>query len=299
MRKKQTQFWHRRLKRMGRKVHLFLVPHKQNHYRPHLIRRYGLLALVALVVGLQFGYNYTQTGSVMGKVTVITPAGLLASTNDQRLAHHLTALRLDPQLNEAAAAKARDMLQKGYWAHSAPDGTEPWVWVEQAGYSYSKAGENLAKNFASADSVVSAWMDSSSHRDNVLGAAYQDVGFATATGQLNGEPTTVTVAFYAVRQQSLVAGFTTPVAASKAAVDAPLTPAARIGIGLQSLTPAAITSLALLFVAVTVAITAQFYRKQLPRKRQASWYKHHGTVKATGLLSIAAFIILLYGGGQL
>lgn len=299
MRKKQTQFWHRRLKRMGRKVHLFLVPHKQNHYRPHLIRRYGLLALVALVVGLQFGYNYTQTGSVMGKVTVITPAGLLASTNDQRLAHHLTALRLDPQLNEAAAAKARDMLQKGYWAHSAPDGTEPWVWVEQAGYSYSKAGENLAKNFASADAVVSAWMDSSSHRDNVLGAAYQDVGFATATGQLNGEPTTVTVAFYAVRQQSLVAGFTTPVAASKAAVDAPLTPAARIGIGLQSLTPAAMTSLALLFVAVTVAITAQFYRKQLPRKRQASWYKHHGTVKATGLLSIAAFIILLYGGGQL
>lgn len=299
MRKKQTQFWHRRLKRMGRKVHLFLVPHKQNHYRPHLIRRYGLLALVALVVGLQFGYNYTQTGSVMGKVTVITPAGLLASTNDQRLAHHLTTLRLDPQLNEAAAAKARDMLQKGYWAHSAPDGTEPWVWVEQAGYSYSKAGENLAKNFASADAVVSAWMDSSSHRDNVLGAAYQDVGFATATGQLNGEPTTVTVAFYAVRQQSLVAGFTTPVAASKAAVDAPLTPAARIGIGLQSLTPAAMTSLALLFVAVTVAITAQFYRKQLPRKRQASWYKHHGTVKATGLLSIAAFIILLYGGGQL
>ncbi len=299
MRKKQKQFWHRRIKRMGRKIHLFLVPHKQNHYRPHLIRRYGLLMVVGLAIGLQFSYNYTQTGSVMGKVTVITPAGLLASTNDQRLAHNLSALHLDPQLTEAAAAKAQDMLQKGYWAHSAPDGTEPWVWVEKAGYGYSKAGENLAKNFASADAVVSAWMDSSSHRDNVLGAAYQDVGFATASGELNGEPTTVTVAFYAVRQQSLVAGFVMPPDAHVTAVDAALSPAARLGIGIQSLTPAAITSLALLFVAVTVAVTAQFYRKQLPRKRQASWYKHHGTVKATGLLSIAAFIILLYGGGQL
>ena len=84
-----------------------------------------------------------------------------------------------------------------------------------------------------------------------------------------------------------------------AAIDVTLTPAARIGIALQSLTPAAITSLALIFIATTVAVTAHFYRSKLPKQRRESWYKHHGAAKATGLLTMAAFIVLLYGGGQL
>lgn len=299
MAKKQTQFWKRRLKRIHRRVRLWMVPHQNNHYRPHLVRRYGLLMVIAVAIGLQFGYNYTHTGSVMGRVTNVTPAGLLTSTNDQRAAYNLAPLRMDSQLTEAAAAKARDMVQQGYWDHNAPDGTEPWVWVDRAGYSYSKAGENLAKNFSTASATVGAWMDSSSHRDNVLSSAYQDVGFATASGEIDGKPTTVIVAFYGARQQPLIAGAQSERSAKEAVVDVTLTPAARIGIALQSLTPAALTSLALIFIATTVAITAHFYRSKLPRQRRESWYKHHGAAKATGLLSMAAFIVLLYGGGQL
>ncbi|OYX53903.1 hypothetical protein B7Y92_01190 [Candidatus Saccharibacteria bacterium 32-50-13] len=299
MAKKQTQFWRRRLKRIRRRIHLWFVPHQNNHYRPHLVRRYGLLMVLAITIGLQFGYNYTHTGSVLGRVTNVTPAGLLASTNDQRAAHNLTPLRMNSQLTEAAASKARDMLQQGYWDHNAPDGAEPWVWVERAGYNYSKAGENLAKNFSTASATVGAWMNSSTHRDNVLGAAYQDVGFAIASGEMDGKPTTIIVAFYGVRQEPLIAGVSSQRSAQEATVDVALTPAARIGVALQSLTPAALTSLALIFIASTVAATAHFYRSKLPRQRRESWYKHHGAVKATGLLTMAAFIVLLYGGGQL
>lgn len=300
MRKNKKQLWHRRIKRLGRRIHLSLVPHRHNHYRPHLIRRYGLLAVIGIAIGLQFGYNYTETGSVLGRVTTITSVGLLTSTNEERTKSDLPALQLNSQLSQAAAAKAHDMLEHGYWGHTAPDGTEPWVWIDRAGYSYSKAGENLAKNFSSADAVVSAWMNSPSHRENVLGANYQDVGFATAEGEVDGRPTTVTVAFYGAPQRSLVAGLTTTSRATQpSSVNTNLTLAARMGVALQSLTPAALTSLALLLVAATVAITAHFYRRKLPRQRRESWYKHHGVVKAAGLLSIAAFIVLLYGGGQL
>lgn len=299
MAKKQTQFWRRRLKRIRRRIHLWFVPHQNNHYRPHLVRRYGLLMVLAITIGLQFGYNYTHTGSVLGRVTNVTPAGLLASTNDERAEHNLTPLRMNTQLTEAATAKAHDMLQRGYWDHNAPDGTEPWVWVDQAGYTYSKAGENLARNFSSSNAAVGAWMNSDSHRDNVLNTAYQDVGFAVASGEIEGKPTTVIVAFYGARQQGIVAGASSVRSAKEAAVDVVLTPAARIGIALQSLTPAAVTSIALLFIATTVAVTAHFYRSKLPRQRRESWYKHHGAVKATGLLTMAAFIVLLYGGGQL
>lgn len=299
MAKKQTQFWRRRLKRIRRRIHLWFVPHQNNHYRPHLVRRYGLLMVIAVAIGLQFGYNYTHTGSVLGRVTNVTAAGLLANTNDQRLAHDLTPLRIDSQLTEAAAAKAHDMLRQGYWDHNAPDGTEPWVWVERTGYDYSKAGENLAKNFSTSSATVDAWMDSSTHRDNVLDSTYQDVGFAVLNGEMDGKPTTLIVALYGARQKPLIAGVTSHRSAQEAMVDVTLTPAARIGVALQSLTPAALTSLALIFIASTVAVTAHFYRSKLPRQRRASWYKHHGAAKATGLLSVAAFIVLLYGGGQL
>ena len=287
------------MKRLKKRLHLLVVPHRHNHYRPHLVRRYGLLAVLAVVVGLQLSYNYTQTGSVLGRVTTVTPGALLASTNEQRAAEGLAALTLDTQLSEAATNKARDMLQQGYWSHEAPDGTEPWVWIDRVGYSYVRAGENLAKNFSSAGATVVAWMNSPAHRKNVLSDEYKDVGFASVDGQLNGQLTTVTVAFYGTRNETAVAGVSAERTMQEPATNARITLASRIGIALQSLTPAAVTSLALLFVAITVAVTAHLYRNKLPKNRRVSWYKQHGAMKASGLLSIAAFVVLLYGGGQL
>lgn len=254
--------------------------------------------MVGIAIGMQFGYNYLHTGSVLGRTTTITPAALLASTNDQRAEHDLASLVLDPRLSAAAGEKANDMLERGYWDHNAPDGTEPWAWIDRAGYQYHKAGENLAKNFSTANGTVAAWMDSPLHRDNLLGQDYHDVGFATRSGMLDGEPTTITVAFYGERSTQAVAGASSERQTYEAPLDAPLTPASRIGIALQSLTPAAVTALALLFIAATVATTAHFYRSKLPRQRRESWRKHHGVAKAVGLLSIAAFVIVLYGGGQ-
>lgn len=257
------------------------------------------MAVLAVAIGVQFGYNYTQTGSVLGRITTVTPTALLASTNDARAEQGLSPLRIDARLSEAALNKASDMFARGYWSHDAPDGTEPWVWIDQAGYTYDRAGENLAKNFSTAGATVTAWMNSPAHRDNMLSAHYRDVGFAAMNGEMNGEPTTIVVAFYGEAATQGVAGVSVQRSVQESSVDKNLTLAARIGIALQSLTPAAITSIALLFVAATVAITAHFYRMKLPKNRRESWYKHHGVLKASGFLSVAAFIVMLYGGGQI
>ncbi len=279
------------------RLRLLFIPHKRNDYRPHLIRRYGLMTVLALVVGMQLTYNFTNTGSVLGKVTTITSSALLADTNSERAKNHLTALTLNSNLSAAATAKAQDMIARGYWSHNAPDGTEPWHWIEQSGYNYQEAGENLAKDFSTADATVGAWMDSPSHRDNLLKASYADVGFGIANGKMNGKKTTVVVAFYAKPVTGALLAVNKSVSAP--AADTHLSIASRVGIGLQSLTPAAATSIALLFMAATVAITAHFYRSQLPKNLRNSWYRHHGVAKMSGLLSIAAFILLIYGGGQI
>ncbi len=293
--RKQTQFWKRRMKRMQKRLHLLFMPHKHNHYRPHLIRRYGIIAILTAVIGVQVGYNFTQTGTILGDTTDITANGLLAATNTERAEHSQPPLVLNEQLSRAAQAKARDMLAQDYWSHNAPDGTEPWKWIDDEAYGYSEAGENLAKNFHTATTVTTAWMDSPSHRANVLNGAYRDVGFAIAHGDLGGETdTTLVVAMYGAPTDGVVQGVQHN--AQPAVTVGSLSVMDRIGLAIQSLTPAAIVAIALLFVATTIAITAHAYRSKLPKHLQTSWYKQHGAVKASGFLVIASMIVLTYGG---
>ncbi len=302
---KQTSAIKKHVRKTKQKTALAFVPKKENQYRPHLIRRYGLLLIISVAIALQFGYNFTKTGSVLGRVVNITPAGLLAATNDQRAKEGLPGLRKSERLSQAAMLKANDIIQNQYWDHTSPSGVEPWQWIQKTNYTYSEAGENLARDFSTADGTVAGWMASEKHRENMLKPSYSDVGFAVTNGELNGKPTTIVVALYAKPAANNVNLNTGPYTVSAAPVESdnspiePLTAAARIGIAIQSLTPAAVTSLALIFVAATVATTSHIYRKKLPKKLQKTWYKDHGVIKAAGLFAIAAFIILLYGGGAL
>src|SRR5204863_2082531 len=102
-------------------------------------------------------------------------------------------LTISNELSRAASDKASDMFAKNYWAHNAPDGTTPWVFIKSSGYEYIYAGENLARGFTTSQSVVDAWMASPEHKENMLSKNYKNVGFAVATGNLNGEDTVLVV----------------------------------------------------------------------------------------------------------
>lgn len=113
--------------------------------------------------------------------------------NSKRLEANLQPLVLSPELSTAANQKAGDMFDKNYWAHISPTGTTPWYFITQAGYEYVYAGENLAKSFDTADEVVAAWMNSSTHRANILKPEYTEIGLAVMNGKLSGEETTLVV----------------------------------------------------------------------------------------------------------
>lgn len=285
-----------------KRIKLLFVPHKGNQYRPHLVRRYGLVAVIMLVVGMQFGYNAATTGHVLGQTEAVSPVELVAGTNAERIQRGLEPLQVDQRLVHAAQMKGKDMFEKQYWSHQAPDGTTPWYWFGVMGYNYTYAGENLAKNFASADAAVVAWMASPEHRKNVLDANYTQVGFAVVDGRLYSKPTSLVVALYgtpATAQASAVAG----VKKAALVVDAPaphtLGMMARINIATQSISPAAIGGMFLIVIASVVAAIAQLYHKQLPRSLRQSWYRHHGSIKAAGMLSVCVVMLLIYSGGQL
>lgn len=255
--------------------------------------------MVAVIAVAQLAYNATTSGNVLGVQAQLTPTSLLEATNRARAGEHEQPLRLNTKLMTAAQLKAHDMFAKQYWDHDAPDGTTPWYWFGEAGYAYAEAGENLAKNFSSPDSALSAWMASPVHRANILKADYQDVGFAVADGTLDGQPTSIVVALYGTPESSLtegVAGAST----SAPPVNELSSPVARFNLGMHLLTPAALGSIIVLLLAVILALVAHMYRKKLPPELRRSWYRHHGIYKAIGLASLGVIIVFIYSGsGQI
>lgn len=286
-------------KHVRRRTKMAVVPHKENDYRPQLLRWYGLL-LIILVIAAMFGINYMRTGSVLGTEANIAAVDLLKDTNGERVSQKLPTLSLNDALSKAAYMKAQDMLKQQYWAHEAPDGTTPWAWFARVGYNYAYAGENLAKNFPTADSTVAAWMASSSHRANILNSHYTDVGFAVVDGLLDGKNTTLVVAMYGqpmAKATAVLGGEVEPkMDASKLGGLSPMT---KFGVAMQTMTPAALSSVMLLMFLAVTALATHTYRKQLPRAVRESWRYHAGAYKAAGLTSMAVAIVMLYSGGQI
>lgn len=279
-----------------------VVPHKGNQYRPHLIRRHGLVAIFVAVLLMQAFYNFAVGGhfSVLGRSTTTSISGLLADTNQAREKSGLSPLKLNKKLDQAAYLKAQDMFNNNYWAHVSPSGVQPWSWLGKVHYSYDKAGENLAKNYPSSQATLQAWLASPTHRANVLNKNYTDVGFAVVDGKLQDQSTSLVVAYYGKPESSAVlASANEPV--KKIFVQPqhqPFNIIASLGIGVQSLSPATLGSLIVLAIASFVALASYAYRNKMPKALRSSWYRHHGLYKVVGLSVVAFLLVVATGSGQ-
>lgn len=170
-------------------------------YRPHPARhafsRAGILLFVLLIVGLFAGTTFVARELIQnGQLGAVITATLVDLTNEDRTQDALGTLTINETLVKAAQAKADDMAEKGYFAHTTPDGKEPWDFMREAGYSFTYAGENLAVNFGDSEDVVKAWMDSPTHRANILNGKFTEIGIATAVGQYKGQKTLFVVQMF-------------------------------------------------------------------------------------------------------
>lgn len=127
------------------------------------------------------------------QAAAVISAILVDLANGDRVSNGLPLLDMSPALVAAAQAKANDMAAKSYFSHVSPEGLDPWHWFEEAGYAFAYAGENLAIDFSDSTDVERAWMNSQTHRENILGAHYTQIGIATAQGMYEGRPTTFVV----------------------------------------------------------------------------------------------------------
>ncbi|AFZ03544.1 CAP domain-containing protein [Calothrix sp. PCC 6303] len=96
--------------------------------------------------------------------------------NYERIQAGLKPLSLNAKLNQSASTHSQDMAEKDYFNHTGSDGSRVSDRIYNAGYHYSLASENIAAGQYSPEEVVQAWMDSPTHRANIMSADYQEIG---------------------------------------------------------------------------------------------------------------------------
>ncbi len=176
----------------------FFVPRHSNNQKAKILHPSTLSVIVAVFLVYQFAINFYLLiqPSILGYASNITPEQVIELTNQKRLESGLKPLTINGKLNEAAQRKAGDMFAFDYWSHNSPSGRDPWSFFREVGYKYQYAGENLARDFMNSSSVVDAWMNSPTHRDNILNSHYQETGLAVVNGTLDGVETTLVVQLF-------------------------------------------------------------------------------------------------------
>lgn len=176
----------------------------------------------AFVIGSVFLISSLQNFFMAtNQFAAVVDSVLVDLTNTDRAAYNLGTLAVSDKLTAAAQAKANDMAAKSYFAHTSPEGIDSWHWFKQAQYDFQHAGENLAVDFSDSADVERAWMNSPTHRDNILNGKYTEVGIATALGTYKGNATTFVVTMFGTPR---VASTGTPAPASPAFATVPSNP---------------------------------------------------------------------------
>jgi uncharacterized protein YkwD len=100
---------------------------------------------------------------------------VITLVNTKRTAAGCKALRTDSRLITAARAHSTDMVTNNFFSHTGSDGSTFVIRANRAGYTAASA-ENIAWGWATADKVVTEWMNSAPHRANILNCSSVAVG---------------------------------------------------------------------------------------------------------------------------
>ena len=199
------------------KLKHWFFPCKENDCRPRFLQSrflyyYAILLLVFKIFIISLFFYLPKTSFFAD----ITKTSLIQLANDARREAGQSPLIANSKLDQAAYLKALDMLDHDYFSHNSPNGITPWFWFSEAEYDYKYAGENLAIGFVDSQEVNTAWLESPSHRKNILNDKYSEIGLAVVTGEFKGGETTIVVQLFGALKNSSVA------AAESLATPAPL-----------------------------------------------------------------------------
>lgn len=87
-------------------------------------------------------------------------------------------LKLNNMLQLAAEKHAKDMAEKNYFDHDSLDGRDPFDRMNDEGYEYSTAAENIHKGSNNAQRAIDRWLKSPGHCANMMNPDLKELGMA-------------------------------------------------------------------------------------------------------------------------
>lgn len=140
-----------------------------------------LIITTTLTFGLVFSYNSFLTSvPKSAQANTFLEEQIFVEVNKIRVENNLPELKKNSQLQNAAKKKTVDMLSFKYFAHVGPFNKKWSDFIKDEGYDYIYAGENLAKDYESSSEIIAAWVESPSHKENILNQEYVDTGIAVS-----------------------------------------------------------------------------------------------------------------------
>lgn len=174
-----------------------------------MVRRASLLSVLVVVVGLSVaGCGASPLGDVLSDITKTGGGGpgpgggsggptmsageldwamqVLDLVNQERTRVGVAPLQWLDGAAEAAYLHSLDMDLRNFFSHTNPDDIGPAQRLTNQGVEWTAAGENIARGYPTPGSVMSAWMDSSGHRANILSPYYTHLGVGVHIGGDDG-----------------------------------------------------------------------------------------------------------------
>lgn len=149
----------------------------------HFLLKGRVLGLLTVLTLTLICIDFLSPAPAPATASDLSPGNILSAVNRERSLRNLITLNTHSKLVSAAEFKAQDMIDRNYFAHVDPDGNYIWNKIASEGYTpYSQLGENLAIEFYDTESLVAAWMNSPTHRANILQENFRDQGMGVSYG---------------------------------------------------------------------------------------------------------------------
>ncbi len=152
------------------------------------LRIYAINSLFLLLIGIFLLPNYANS-------TSITEENIIRLANYERIKKGLDPLITNELLTRAAQKKAKDIFKNSHFGHTIADRAFS-SWIKDEKYEYTYVGENLAMDFISSEGTINAWLDSPTHKQNLLNERFKETGVAVLDGKFESKNTILIVQIF-------------------------------------------------------------------------------------------------------
>ncbi len=168
------------MKKLANRCKDLLIPTPRNNYRALLLKAESLSIFIVILISTNLIYPLLPFAKQIQ--AEVDSNSIVYLHNRERAKYNLPSLILDSKLIKSALSKAHAMMESNCWSHYCPDNTSPWKYFQEAGYEYQVAGENLAEGFYDNQTMMKAWMNSKTHKENVIKPEFTEMGVGVLSG---------------------------------------------------------------------------------------------------------------------